>query len=320
MKSVFVILVFAFALTAVAGEKIIRIGMIGLDTSHCRAFTRIINDSTYEDHIPGAKVVVAYKGGSPDVEASYTRIDKFTNELREKYNVEIVPDIPTLLQKVDAVIITSVDGRVHLEQARPVIAAGKPLFVDKPMAASLKDVKEIFRLANEANVPCFSASSLRFFKELQDVLKDKSLGRVLGCDAYSPASYEPHHPDLFWYGVHGVEILFTAMGPQCTTATRTHTRSTDVVAGVWQDGRIGTFRGTREGAHGYGATIFFEKGIRHVTPGKGSFYKYLVKEIIRFFRTGVSPVDQNETIAMFAFMEAAQKSKEKGGVPVKLSK
>jgi len=316
----FIFLIILIAMNGFAADKFIRIGMIGLDTSHCPAFTKLLNDTTAKDHIPGARVVCAYPGGSPDVKASYTRIDKFTAEVRDKYGVEIVKDIPTLLSKVDAVIITSVDGRVHLEQAKPVIAAHKPVFIDKPMAASLADVKEIFRLADEAGVPCFSASSLRFFKELQDVLHDKSLGQVLGCDAYSPCSYEPHHPDLFWYGVHGVEILFTVMGSGCVSAERVHTEDTDVVTGVWDDGRIGTFRGTRTGKHRYGATIFFENGIRHVTPGKGSFYKYLVREIVKFFRTGKSPVDKEETIAMFAFMDAAQKSREQGGKMIRLEK
>ena len=160
------------------------IGLIGLDTSHAPAFARLLNDDSYTYHIDGARIVCAFPGGSPDLEASAARVDNFTKEVAKR-GVEIVPDIPTLLQKVDAVILTSVDGRVHLQQAKPVIAAGKPLFIDKPMAASLADVKEIFRLANEADVPCFSASSLRFFPELQQALHDKSLGKLIGCDAYS---------------------------------------------------------------------------------------------------------------------------------------
>ncbi len=314
---------FLFMLMATASifcqPQELRIGMIGLDTSHAPAFTRLLNDSTNEHFMPNARVVCAFPGGSPDVEASATRVERFTQQVAD-YGVEIVPDIPAMLDKVDAVILTSVDGRVHLEQVRHVIAAGKPVYIDKPMAASLADVKEIFRLANEANVPCFSASSLRFFPELQNALNDKSLGKVIGCDAYSPAKLEPHHPDLMWYGIHGVEILFAAMGAECQTVSRTFTEDTDLVVGTWPDGRIGTFRGIREGKARYGATLFFENGVLNVEPNTGSLYVFLMHEILEFFRTGNSPVPQKETIAMFAFMEAADSSKEKQGAAISIDK
>jgi len=310
----------AFGAVPKAAEKSIRVGMIGLDTSHSPAFVKILNGFDAEKSIPGAKVVCAFPGGSNDLEASYTRVEKFTAQIRDEFKVEIVPDIPTLLKKVDAVILTSVDGRVHLQQVKPVIAARKPVFIDKPMAASLQDVKAIFRLANEAKVPCWSASSMRFFPELQAAIHDSSLGRITGCDAYSPCPMEPHHPDLFWYGMHGVEVLFTVMGSQCVSVTRVSTEGTDVVTGKWADGRLGTFRGIRDGHGDYGATIFYEKGIRHVHPGEGSPYTSLLKEIVRFFQTGIVPVPQEETIAMFAFMDAAQKSKEEGGKEIALVK
>lgn len=300
-------------------DRIITIGLIGLDTSHAPAFARILNDSTYEFHIAGARIVAAFPGGSPDVEASATRVDNYTKQVAD-YGVEIVEDIPALLPKVDAVILTSVDGRVHLEQVKPVIVAGKPVFIDKPMAASLADVNEIFRLANDAHVPCFSASSLRFFPELQNALHDTSLGKVIGCDAYSPAHLEPHHPDLMWYGVHGVEILFAAMGANCRSITRTFSDGTDFVVGTWDDGRIGTFRGIRDGSGRYGATLFFENSVINVEPDTGMLYVHLLKEILQFFQTGESPIPQEETIAMFAFMEAADQSKKLGGARIELEK
>lgn len=307
-----------FHLTCQAQSEL-RIGLIGLDTSHALAFTRLLNDSTNDHFMPNARVVCAYPGGSPDVEASHTRVERFTERVAE-YGVDIVQDIPSLVENVDAMILTSVDGRVHLEQVKPVIAAGKPVYIDKPMAASLADVQEIFRLANEANVPCFSASSLRFYSELQNALQDPSLGALIGCDAYSPAHLEPHHPDLMWYGVHGVEILFAAMGAECHTVNRTATEGTDVVVGTWNDGRIGTFRGIRQGKGGYGAMLFFENGIRHVEPETGMLYVHLTREILKFFRTGDSPVPQEETIAMFSFMEAADKSKAADGATIDLER
>ncbi len=319
-KLLFLMLVLSLTIsTLYSSEKPIKVGLIGLDTSHAPAFTKFLNETTNENYVPGAKVVAAYAGGSPDVEASYTRVEEYTNQIRDEYNVEIVATISELLEKVDAIILTSVDGQVHLEQARPVILAKKPVFIDKPMAASLEDVFKIFDLAKKENVPCWSASSLRFYPELQTAIRDSAMGRILGCEAYSPAKLEPHHPDLFWYGVHGVEILFTVMGPDIETVDRVYTEDFDLVTGVWRDGRIGTFRGSRIGKGKYGATIFYEKGVRHVEPGKGSLYTPLLKEIVRFFQTGRPPITPNETIAIFKFMDAAQKSGDNGGQTITIA-
>jgi hypothetical protein len=285
--------------------EVLKLGIIGLDTSHVIAFTKLLNDPKNTGDLAGVRVVAAFPGGVRDNPASWDRVPKFTEQIRQM-GVEIVPTIPELIAKVDAVLLETVDGRPHLEQARPVIAAGKPLFIDKPMAASLADVIEIFRLAKEAKVPCFSSSSLRFGSEVQAVRNGK-YGQVRRCVAWSPASREPHHPDLFWYGIHGVEILYTIMGTGCKTVQRV---GEDKVVGVWEGGREGIF----EARKGYGAEVEGTQGKGEA--GKYEGYKPLVVEIVKFFRTGKPPVAAEETIELFAFMEAADESKRQGGAPV----
>jgi len=296
---------------AVAEAKDPRLGIIGLDTSHVIAFTKLINDPAKNY---GCKVVVGYPGGSPDIPSSANRVDEFTKQLRDEFGVEIVDSIEELCRKADGVLLESVDGRPHLEQARPVIAAKIPLFIDKPMAGNLADVLEIFQLAREYNVPCWSSSSLRFSPGIIDVRKNSEIGMVLGCDAFSPCSLEEHHPDLYWYGVHGVEILFTIMGTGCESVRRIQTKDTEFVVGVWKDGRIGTYRGIRKGKSDYGALVYGTKGITQ--SGRYGGYEPLVVEIIKFFKTGQVPVPAEETIEIFAFMSAADESKAKDGEPV----
>jgi len=293
----------------------VKLGLIGLDTSHVIAFTSILNDANHGEHVPGAKVVAAVKGGSPDIPSSADRVEDYTKQLQDKFGVEIVDTIPELCEKVDAVLITSVDGRPDLEQARPVIAAGLPFFIDKPVGASYKDVLEIARLAKAADLSWFGGSSLRWYSGVRAAIDPETVGDVLGCDAYSPCSIEPHHPDLYWYGVHGVEILYAAMGPGCRSVTRASVEGADVVVGVWEDGRIGTFRGTRAGAHGYGATVFGSKG---VATAEGHSYKGLVEQIVKFVQTGVAPMTPEELVEVAAFMELADKSKRRRGRPVKM--
>jgi hypothetical protein len=298
-----------------AFAETIRLGMIGLDTSHVIAFTRLINDPAAKDHVPGAKVVAAFKGGSPDIEASWSRIDRFTEQLQKDFGIQLVDSIEELCEQVDAILLMSVDGRPHLEQARPVIQAGKPLFIDKPLAGSLRDAIEIARLAKAEGVPWFSSSSYRYYDSLVE-LKNRDLGEIRGAISYGPCSYEPRHPDLFWYGVHATEALFTVLGAGCETVVRTATPDTDVVTGVWADGKVGTFRGLRNASTPHKVILFGTKEVAEQKGGGG--YGGLVREIIQFLKTGVPPIDPEETIEMFAFMEAADESKRRGGHPVQI--
>ena len=292
----------------------LKAGIIGTD-AHALPWTQIINNPEATGELADMTVVAAFPGGSPDIPQSMELLNKSVGPLREM-GVEIVDSIDKLLKKVDVVLLSSIDGRPHLEQAKPVFAAGKPVFIDKPIGGSLADTIEIFRLARQHNVPCFSSSSLRFAKHTIDINDDPRVGKVVGCDQYSPCSLEPHHPDFFWYGIHGVEPLFTIMGTGCQSVTRVHTPGADMAVGVWEGGRIGTFRGIRDSQRGYGSTVF---GTKAIVPG-GTFdgYEPLIVEIVKFFKTGKPPVSAEETLEIFAFMEAADESKRQGGCPVTL--
>jgi predicted dehydrogenase len=295
----------------------LRIGIIGLDTSHVIAFTKSLNDDSSPDHVPGGRVVAAFKGGSPDVQASASRVDKFTAELQSAYDVRIVATIGELCDLVDAVLLESVDGRVHLAQAREVLRRRKPLFIDKPMAASFADARELARLAAESGTPWFSSSSLRFAPAYQEFLADPGHDRVLGVEAHGPASLEPTNPGLFWYGVHTVETLFTLMGPGCVSVTMTSNADFDLAVGVWKDGRIGTVKGMRKGKQDYGALVYGEKAVAHLAVKEVS-YVPLVRQIMDFFRGGRSPVPPGDTLEIMAFMDAAERSRINGGIPVEL--
>ena len=145
------------------------------------------------------------------------------------------------------------------------------------------------------------------------------------------AAREPHHPDLFWHSIHGVETLYTIMGPGCKSVTRASTDQAELVTGVWADGRVGTYRGIRQGAVKYSALVFGSDGIASagvygyaapvngvVPPGRYMGYESVAIEIGKFFKTREPPVSADETIEIFAFLEAAEESKRQGGAPVTL--
>jgi len=296
--------------------KPLRAGIIGLDTSHVEQFSKILNAPTPKPELAGVRIVAAYPAGSPDVESSRSRLAGFTKKLRDTYKVKMVDSVDALLKEVDVVFLESVDGRPHLEQVRPVLKAHKPVFVDKPVAGSLADAIAIFELAKETNTPCFSSSSIRFTSGTDELRNNAKVGEILGCDVYGPCSLEEHHPDLFWYGIHGVEKLFTIMGTGCESVSRTQTKDTELVVGVWPGGKIGTFRGMRKGRYGYGGTVFGTKG--NVSSGGDGGYEPMLAEIVKFFKTGKPPVSARETLEIYAFMEAADESKRQGGKPVTL--
>lgn len=294
-----------------AGE--LRIGIIGCDTSHVTAFTETWNNQKAKDHVPGCRVVGAFPGGSADIPDSIGRVEGYVKTLREKYGVTIYDSIEALCTNVDAVCIESLDGRPKLEQIKPVLKARKPVYLDKPMAGSLRDVIEIFKLAKAARVPIFSSSSLRFASNSL-AARAGAVGKVTYAETYGPCSIEPHHPDLYWYGVHGTEALFTIMGTGCRTVQRgTQANGKIEVTGQWRGGRKGVYRefdgfkGLARGAKG------------ELPAGSWDGYGPLVAAITKFFQSGVAPVKPEETIEIFAFMEAADESKRLNGAPVKIS-
>jgi len=311
------VLFLSFLLTSISvgADGVFRLGIIGTDTSHVPAFVKLFNDPAAEGDYQKLFVVGAFKGGMPDNESSWSRKDGYAEEIAP-LGVKIYDSIEEMLQNVDGVLIESVDGRPHLEFARPVIEAGKPFFVDKPMAGNLWEVLEIFRLAEEKNVPFFSASSLRYSEGIRKVREDSPFGETHGVDAWSPCHLNELHPDFYWYGIHGVETLFTMMGPGCVSVSRTSTPNYDLAVGVWENGKIGTFRGLRAGAQPYGGMVFGSKGAD--LAGKYDGYKPLCDEICKFFLTGKTPIEPRETLEIMAFMTAADVSKTLNGAHVTL--
>ena len=298
----------------------LRLGLIGLDTSHVIAYAELLNDTGNPNHIRGARIVAAYKGGSPDMNLSASRLEGFTTELKNRFQVQIVDDIPTLCRMVDGILLTSVDGRVHAAQARLVFQEHKPVFIDKPLAVTLSDALQIEAMGKETGTPWFSASLMRFVPEFRKLRSDPQLGAIYGLESYGRAVQEPLNPGLFYYGIHAVEALYAVMGPGCETVTTTANRDFDLVVGQWKEGRIGAVRGIRKGDASFGLLAFGENAVRFVpAPPMVVVYSFIVKEIVRFFETGKVPVDSSETLETIAFIEAAERSRMLGGLPVKLA-
>jgi predicted dehydrogenase len=299
-----------------------KVGIIGLDTSHVVAFTTVFNKGPKNPadaaKYAGFRVTHAFAQGSRDIEESTKRVPEYTEKLKGM-GVEIVDSIEKLCAQVDFVMLESNDGRVHLEQVLPVLKAGKTVFIDKPIAGSLADVIRIQEAAKKAGVAYFCSSSLRFAASTQAVAQG-SIGKVKTAYTTSPASLEPHHPDLYWYGVHGCESLFAVMGTGCISVKRDKSAAGMIqVTGNWGDGRVGTYREADRKAKGgpYAGKAIGEKGEADI--GKFDGYEVLLQAVVKMFRTGQPQVSAEETLELYAFMEAADESKRQGGAEVKLA-
>ncbi len=294
----------------------LRIGVIGIDSSHSGKFAEAFNGKEESKRIPGARLTVGFKGGSPDMERSRSRVEQFSAELRDKFGVKLVDSLDDVVANADAIMILSVDGRTHLPQARAVFGKGKPVFIDKPFGGSLADSIALVKLARETKTRVLSCSNYRFAAGLVK-MKAAVPGRLRLAEAYGPATIEPLMPDFYFYVVHVTESLYTLLGSGCESVTRSTTKDCEVATGIWNDGRIGVVYGLKGSRVGNGASIFGDKSVASETLETN--FPALATSLLAFFRGAEEPVRLEETLEIMAFMEAADESKRRGGAPVKLA-
>jgi len=284
--------------------------MAGLDTSHVPAFASLLHDATHEYHVPGARIVAACPGGSPDFDLSANRVGPFTDELRDKHGVEIVDSISALRGKCDAIMLESIDGRVHLPQFREVAEWGVPVFIDKPLTISRDEAQEIAMIAEAKNVHVTSASAIRFAEKFQEALAASGDDPVTGGDFFGPVQFLEKCPGYFWYGIHSAEMLFAAMGAGCGEVLAVREEKHDVLVGRWADGRFGTVRGNRTGNAGFGGVIHHAAKSQtfDVSAGKKPYYASLLEKVIPFFRGEGEVVAPAEMVEVIGFLDAANRS------------
>lgn len=287
----------------------LRIGMIGLDTSHCPAFCKLLNRPDDPNHVPGGRVVAAWPGGSEAFSASRDRVQKFTQQVATDYGVKICESIADVAAQVDAICLESCDGRQHAEQFAQLAEAGKPVFIDKPFACSVEDAEAMADLAEKKSVPLMSCSAIRYAMGIDDL---HGSGRTISCEAFGPAPILPDYPGLFWYGVHSAEVLFSFMGAGCEEIECYKGGESVLVVGQWTDGRLGTLRGFQtDSLKKFGVTLATDQGVFHShAAGEPPYYALMLKKILPFFQTGQSPIDLQETLEIVEFLEAANRALE----------
>ncbi|WP_010094797.1 Gfo/Idh/MocA family protein [Ornithinibacillus scapharcae] len=291
--------------------KRLKLGIIGLDTSHAVAFIRLLHDEKENHHVAGARVALAFPGGSPHLPISRERLEGFTAELMS-HPVPIAKTMEEVAEKSDAILLESVDGGVHLEQFRKIVPYRKPVFIDKPLALTSHDAEQIVLLAKQYNTPIMSSSALRFAEGLTTTLQKNYNREIIGADCFGPMEIIEDQPGLFWYGIHTIEMLYTIMGCGAKRIQSISNQNHDVLQVIWKDGRMATIRGNRAGNNQFGAIIHYKDGSEFVeiSPKAKPYYASLLEEALAFFREGKTRVSIDETLEIIRFMEAANRSRE----------
>ena len=327
----------------IAAAEPVRVGILGIDNFGSVAYTEFLNRPHAEGVFEGVRVVAAYPIGSDDYPDSDKLVASWKDQLLKMYQspkdpkdavppIEMVGSVEALLAKCDTVMIFSMDGRLHLKQAEAVLKAGKRLFISRPLAASPADAVAILKLSEELKTPCWSSSQHRFSAGFSGMRDHSEVGRVIGCDVYGGWTVNAPAADQFTRPLHSIETLYTIMGAGVATVTCTSTPTVESITAVWKDGRVGTYRGIKEGAVKYSATVFGEKGVStagiygHGIPVNGVVpmndkyvgYEGLATEIAKFLKGGPSPVSPAETLEIFALIQAAEDSKAQAGAAVRL--
>ena len=321
----------------------VRVGLLGIDNFGSVAYTEFLNRPHAEGDFAGVRVVAAYPIGSDDYPESDKLVEQWKKQLLRMYQqpkepkdavppIEMVNSVDELLQRCDAIMIFSMDGRLHLQQATAVLKAGKRLFISRPLASSPEDAIAILKLSAETKTPCWSSSQHRYSTGFSGMRNHPEVGRVLGCDVYGGWSVNAPEADKLTRPLHSIETLYTIMGPGVVSVSCTSAATAESITAVWNDGRVGTYRGIKVGAVKYSATVFGDKGVStagiygHGVPVNGIVptddkyvgYEGLAIEIAKFLKGGPVPVSAAETLEIFAVMQAAEVSKAQNGAIVRL--
>lgn len=286
----------------------INIGVIGLDTSHVEIFTTLLHEQKY--HLGNAKVTIGCPCPSEDLDLSINRVQDYTAKLQENYNVAITDTVEEVAEKADAIMITAVDGRKHLDLFKRIAPYSKPVFIDKPLAMSENDAKIIFTLSEQHNAPVMSSSSLRYAQSLQNQLA-QTPEQPEGVYLSGPLPFIEKMPFYYWYGIHMIEMLFSIMGPNYKELNIHGNKHYDVIATEYEDGRFGVIRGNHKWHSNFEAILHYKDHTVHLPVYKDEkpYYACLLERVIKFFETGASPVAQQETLAIIRFIEEANEKR-----------
>lgn len=288
--------------------RTLRVGLLGVNTSHASAYARILNE---KQAVPGARMTWVWGG-----ELRADQPDAAT--LAEKFDIPtVVTDPAERLPETDLVLVVddTGGGANHVPLARPFVKAGVPAFVDKPMAVDIAEAKSLFELAESTGTPVTSSSALRFARELRENREQiDGLGKLSSIISVGPGEW-------YYYGVHAVEQLFAAAGSGVEWVQRHTWPDRDVaVLSYAVGGPTAVVQTLRDAAYRFHITMYGEHGHHAVRVADfDAFYTGQVTGAVEMARTGQPPIAPGETVELLAVLRAGVLSAERQGAKVSVA-
>jgi Oxidoreductase family, NAD-binding Rossmann fold len=245
--------------------EMIRIGLVDLDTSHPKAFTRILR--TFGD------VEVTAVFDSRDVwPEGYDR--RFASEQNIPTICTRLDDMP---DHVDAAMIHGVNWNTHIEKALPFMKAGKPVLIDKPVVGSVRDADRLLDLQARYGSVVYGGSSLRYAREIT-ALKQELGGRehLVSVLASGPG-------DFFSYGIHTTEMLQGCIGTGLRSVAVIADRPSPMLALRYDDGFVAVVQ-LQMPYHEWSLCVFTEQGGRMITVNADSLYEPFLRNFTALIR------------------------------------
>lgn len=298
----------------------LKIGIVGLDSSHCVEYATLLHDDSHSHHVPGARIVASFAGGSADWELSHSRVQGFQERMEKEFGVPTFESIEEVTAQSDAIMMLSVDGRVHREQFEAVAKSGKPVYIDKPLSVTTADAAYMQALVHSSGARVFSSSVWRLSRGLSEA-RETLAGSCLHAHLHGQWPLEDGLHGWFYYGIHQVEMLYAAMGTGCQKVACIREGGSEVLTGFWPDGRIGTISTNHDERRPFGGWLLGDgvTSIIEVKDSKYDRYHAFLRASLDFFRGESSPVPLTETLETISFLETAARSAGMGGAPLALN-
>ncbi len=290
----------------------IKVAIIGLDTSHSIEFPRRMQaaDCSLDQRVPGLRAITCLRFATPF--QNKKGLDERQRQL-ESWGVYVTTRFDEAVADCDAIMLEINDGACHLDYFKKVAALGKPVFLDKPLATTLGDGRAILRLAVKHQTRVWSGSAVPFCPEVDGARS--RFAEIRRANVFGVLNNAPSGDSLVWYGVHAFETLQRIMGPGALAVHALETKTsilTLVDYGAGREGVVELIRGMAiYGGRIQGLINKVDKVVPFVcnmTYG----YRDLLRLVKKFFEGGTAPLELRTTLEGLAMMTAARRSIKTG--------
>lgn len=309
------------------GDKELKIGILGMTegNGHPYSWSAMFNgfEKKYMDNCPFAGIPVYLNKqpkdtiGIPGAHITHVCCDD-RKDAEDVARCSLVPNVvdrpEDMIGEVDAVIVATDIGSEHVARCRPFIEAGVPLFIDKPMADNVEDLRT-FVAWHDAGKPFISSSSMRYRKSLEPYYDHHDeLGKLMYINMPMCKKWET-------YGIHALEGVYPFLGQGFESIQNTGTYDRNMIHITHKDGCDVHIPLSMTMYGAFNVTLLIGSADKAVLRDEDSYYafKKQLDVFVEYLRTGVEPFPFEETVELIKMVIGGAMSREEGGRKVLLS-